>query len=83
MKRRDFITLLGSTAAWPIAAWAQQQVPVVGTLYGVSAAEWTDRMAGFRRGLSEVGFAEGRNVAIDSGFASCAAHNRLSPWPRG
>jgi ABC-type uncharacterized transport system substrate-binding protein len=69
-RRREFITLLGgataSSVAWPRAARAQQgAMPLVGVIYGVSAAEWTDYIAGFRRGLGEMGFSEGRNVAIE------------------
>ena len=48
----------------PLAARAQQPVPLIGVLYGVSAAEWAGNMAGFHRGLGETGFVEGRNVAI-------------------
>jgi len=77
IRQRQFITLLGGASAWPLAARAQQPaLPVVGTLYGVSAAEWTDRMSGFRRGLGEAGFAEGRNVAIDYRWAE-GQYNRL------
>jgi putative ABC transport system substrate-binding protein len=69
MKRRDFITLIGGAATWPLATRAQQAMPVVGLLYGVSGVEWTDQMAGIRRGLRETGFVEGRNVAIEYRWA--------------
>src|SRR5262249_8412408 len=69
--RRKFLaTLGGAAAAWPLAAHAQQPaMPVIGVLYGVSAAEWTRPMAGFHRGLSEMGFVEGRNFAIEYRWA--------------
>jgi putative ABC transport system substrate-binding protein len=70
MRRRDFITLLGGAAVWPVTARAQQPaLSVIGWLYGVSAAEWADRTDGFRRGLGETGFVEGRNVTIEYRWA--------------
>jgi putative ABC transport system substrate-binding protein len=65
LKRRDFITLLVGAVAWPLAARAQQPaMPVIGFLHGASPVAWTDQLRGFHRGLKEVGFVEGENVAI-------------------
>jgi putative ABC transport system substrate-binding protein len=71
MRRRNFISLVGGAAAWPIAAHAQRPaaVPVIGSLQGVSAAQWADRTASFHAGLAEAGYVEGRNVAVEYRWA--------------
>jgi putative tryptophan/tyrosine transport system substrate-binding protein len=66
MRRREFVTLLGSAAAWPFAARAQQSaMPVVGFLRDRTLSDMPQRLTAFRQGLKEAGFVEGQNVAIE------------------
>jgi putative tryptophan/tyrosine transport system substrate-binding protein len=81
MRRREFITLVSSVAAaWPLAAHSQQlpKLPTIGFLGTATADEYAHFMPGFHRGLSETGYVEGQNVALESRFAE----NHVDRLPR-
>jgi len=65
VSRREFVTLLGCAATWPLIATAQQMMPVIGFLGSSSPQLFASALRAFRQGLSETGYVEGRNVVIE------------------
>ncbi len=83
MRRREFITLLGGAAAWPIVARAQQPAkrPTIGFLGVSTSAAWSHWTAAFLGRLSELGWTEGRNVAIEYRWAEGRVERSVEMWP--
>jgi putative tryptophan/tyrosine transport system substrate-binding protein len=77
VRRREFITLLGSALAWPLAANAQHRTPVIGFLSSRSAEDSVHLIDGWRRGLNDVGLAEGRDFSVEPRWAD-RRYERLS-----
>jgi putative ABC transport system substrate-binding protein len=78
MRRREFLSVVGGAAvAWPLAARAQQAMPVVGLLRSTTLVPFASLGAALRQGLAESGFVEGRNIVIESRYAE----NDLSRLP--
>jgi putative ABC transport system substrate-binding protein len=75
VRRRDFAKVIAGLAAWPFAARGQQP-PVIGYLANSSPATFSPLLTAFRRGLSEVGYVEGQNVAIEYRWSE-GQHDRL------
>jgi len=69
MRRREFIAFVGTAAAWPLAARAQQPIPVIGWLFGTSAEIGQPTLAAFRKALGAEGYVEGQNVQIEYRWA--------------
>src|SRR5690242_12180287 len=69
MRRREFIGLIGGTAAWPLAARAQQAMPTVGVVNSTSPERYASNLRAFRKGLADADFIEGRSVVIEYRWA--------------
>ena len=80
MRRREFITLLGGAVAWPVTAHAQRAaMPVIGFLHLNPREPIEHLVTAFRRGLTESGYIEGRNIAIEYRWAD-GQYDRLPQW---
>ena len=78
MRRREFVTLIGGAAAWPLAARAQQsKLPVVGFLHSASASTFAEHIPAFHKGLGEAGYVDGQNTRVEYRWAE--GHNEALP----
>ena len=80
MRRREFAKLVAATLAWPMVANAQKPMPVIGVLSTNSSTSSGPFMAAFRQGLSEAGYVEGQNVAIEYRWAE-GHYDGCPHWP--
>jgi|SRR3954454_2981922 putative ABC transport system substrate-binding protein len=69
MRRREFLGVLGGAAAWPLAASAQEKLPVIGFLNSTSPAAFANNLRAVQQGLNETGYVDGRNAAIEYRWA--------------
>ena len=76
MRRRQFITLLGGAAAWPLSSRAQSNMPVVGFLNSLSSAETANFVVAFREGVAQAGLVEGKSIRFEYLYAD-GAYQRL------
>ena len=84
MQRREALAILagGAAAAWPFVTRAQQKaMPVIGFLGATSPGPVSPYLTAFHQGLSESGYVEGQNVAIEFRWAE-GSYDRCPPWPR-
>jgi putative ABC transport system substrate-binding protein len=81
MRRRDFVAGLGSVAAWPVVAWAQQPARMrrIGVLIGGNEndPQWKPRLSAFMQALADLGWTDGRNVRMDFRWSGLDDANRL------
>src|SRR5215472_1188888 len=70
MRRREFVTLVGGAAVWPLKARAQQPMPVIGLLSSLTPEGGKPNLAAFRKALADAGYVEGQNVQIEYRWAN-------------
>jgi putative tryptophan/tyrosine transport system substrate-binding protein len=73
VKRREFIAIIGSAGLWPLAAFAQEPIPVVGFLNNATPEAYAPFVAAFKKGLAQAGYVDGQNVAIEYRWGHFAA----------